>query len=96
MGCSKESTGDELRQIEQIVEVLLREGYNAEGSGRKIRVQIRLRSGSAFQHGVRIVCGIVRASQRSTKWCSKSIDIRENIVVERCVRYIETSYRWLR
>lgn len=42
MGRSKESTGDELRQIEQIVEVLLRERDNAEGSGRKIRVQIRL------------------------------------------------------
>ena len=44
MGCSKESTGDELRQIEQIVEVLLREGYNAEGSGRKIQNGVRSQS----------------------------------------------------
>lgn len=53
MGRTKKSTGHELRQVEPFVEILLRERHNAEGSGRAIRIQVCLRSGSALQHGVR-------------------------------------------
>lgn len=53
MGRAKEQTGYELRQTESLIEILLRERHNAEGGWRAVRLQIRLRPGSALQHGVR-------------------------------------------
>ena len=42
MGNTEEQTCDELRQAEQVPEILLREGDHAEGGGREICLQVCL------------------------------------------------------
>ena len=42
MGYTEESSGDELRQAESLTKILLREGNNAESSGREICIQVCL------------------------------------------------------
>ena len=52
LGHPEEPAGHELRQAEPLAALLLRERHHAEGGWRALRLQVRLRPGSAFQHGV--------------------------------------------
>lgn len=94
MGCSEKQTGDELRQAEPLTEILLREGHNAKGRRRAIRVQVCLRPGSALQHGVRHGRVLRDYRRRSSEqYGTKSRGTRERDGRERGPGFDEASRR---
>ena len=60
VGDTEEQTGDELRQAQQVAEVLLREGDHAEGGGREICLQVCLQSRGVVSNSTRTRCGVGR------------------------------------